>query len=122
VNKLVISFFLTLMPNICLAATDKVTCTFVAFHSQDEVTMQQVEDFVLTFQWDTATQDAFVEGNNGLSPVVRINGQGGQTFLEILGTGAVQSTTISEYGTAVHSRNSIILGDVFASQYYGKCE
>lgn len=83
--------------------------------------MQETADFVITFRYDTITQDAFIEGNNGLSPVVWINGTSGETFLEILETGAVQSTTISNSGVAVHSRHSIILDNLVPSQYYGEC-
>ena len=57
------------------------------------------------------------------NPVQLITGYQGMTFLEILETGAVQSTTIHNTGNAVHSRHTMLsfLDDLTLSQYYGTC-
>ena len=55
-------------------------------------------------------------------PVKVIPGDNGITFLEVLVTGAVQTTTINKQGKAVHSRHTIIAGEFVPSQYYGTCE
>lgn len=120
--KLVTAAMVVLLPTPSAAATAKHVCSFPNFHSFDENQMQTVSDFSVAFSYDTLTNDAFIEGNNGLSPVTLIRGQNGLTFLEILSTGAVQSTTISLNGSAVHSRHSIISGDLVPSQYYGECK
>jgi len=45
----------------------------------------------------------------------------GITLIEVLPTGAVQTTTIAKDGRSVHSRHSIIIGDLVPSQYFGQC-
>lgn len=110
------------LPNIGLAATATLTCSFPTYHSPDDTNLQSTDGFVLKFRFDTITRDAFLEGNNGLASVVMMNGESGLSFLEILLTGAVQSTTVANSGAAVHSRHSIIGGDLVPSQYYGECE
>ena len=86
--------------------------------------LEKVDNFTLEFILETATGKGMLIGNNGFSEVVVINGAYGITFLELLKTGAVQSTSIvNDTFTAVHSRHSILLGDVLIpSQYYGKCK
>ena len=68
-----------------------------------------------------ATGYAFAVGRN-VYPVRVHTGDKGVTFLEELVTGAVQSTTVQLDGRAVHSRHTIILGELVPSQYYGTCE
>jgi hypothetical protein len=70
-------------------------------------------------------------GNMGMTPVEVVNGTYGVTFIEKLGTGAVQTTTVDKAGNTVHSRNTVMSDGldtselkepgVFPSQYYGKC-
>ena len=64
---------------------------------------------------------AFAVGRN-VNPVKVISGIDGMTFLEVLVTGAVQTTTMNKRGEAVHSRHTIILGSLVPGQYYGTCE
>ena len=78
--------------------------------------------FDLNFMMDTVTNESFVVGNNGLSSVQNYVGDAGITFVETLGTGAIQTTTIVWAGEAVHSRHTIILDDLVPSQYYGSCQ
>lgn len=73
------------------------------------------------FTIDTVTNDAFVVGNAGASRVVAYRGRDAFTFLEYLESGAVQSTTITNLGPAVHSRNTILGSGLLPSQYYGSC-
>jgi len=62
-----------------------------------------------------------MEGNLGLNPVNPVLGTMGITFLEVLATGAVQSTAIAKSGGAVHSRKSMMFEGLVPSQYYGTC-
>lgn len=78
--------------------------------------------FSLQFRLDTVSSDAFVQGNAGLSPVLPVRGDQGTSFLEVLGSGAVQTTTIDSQGNVSHSRHTIIGGELVASQYYGQCK
>ncbi|WP_143514460.1 hypothetical protein [Primorskyibacter flagellatus] len=79
-------------------------------------------NFDLIFRLDTTANKAFVVGNNGLSEVGAYRGASGITFLEMLGSGAVQSTTVASDGSSSHSRNTIIAGTLTASQYVGNCD
>ncbi len=113
---------LMLTPSMGVTGSGTYVCSFPVYHSSDEIEMSKADDFVLTFTFDTATSDAFLEGNNGVTPVFLSKGSYGATFLEVLQTGAVQSTTVALDGGAVHSRHTMIGGDLVPSQYYGSCE
>ena len=67
------------------------------------------------------TGHAFAVGRN-VNRVKVISGIDGMTFPEALVTGAVQTTTMNKRAETVHSRHTIILGDLVTSQYYGTCE
>jgi hypothetical protein len=79
-------------------------------------------NFTLEFTHDNITNDAFLRGNNGVSPVFAIQGTEGITFLEPLQSGAVQMTVVAANGSSAHSRHTLIAGDLVPSQYYGTCE
>ena len=72
----------------------------------------------------------FIVGENGGAYAVGSDvypaewrlGYSGVTFLEVLKTGAVQTTTIDDQGNAVHSRHTILIGELVPSQYYGTCK
>ena len=69
------------------------------------------------------TGHAFAVARN-VYPVEVITGDQGITFLEVLKTGAVQTTTIHKTGSAVHSRHTMlsVTGEIVPSQYYGVCK
>ena len=79
------------------------------------------EDFRFTVQLDSVTEDAYIVGSQGLAKLAHIPGAFGRSFIEFSDTGNVMVTTIAEDGKAVHSRNTILLGDLIPSQYYGDC-
>jgi hypothetical protein len=79
------------------------------------------EQFSLEFTLDTVTRKAVLVGNSGMSDVDVVAGSQGLTFQERLGTGAVQTTTITNDGSSVHSRHTVIGGKLTPSQYYGTC-
>ena len=76
----------------------------------------------LEFATDQTTGKSILIGNNGIADVFAQPGDRSTTFLEPLGTGAVQSTTILKTGVAAHSRHTIIGNNLAASEYYGHCE
>jgi hypothetical protein len=88
----------------------------------DEEGLSKSNEFNIEFKYDTVTEDAFMVGNNGLSKVVGIKKSEGITFLELLSTGAVQTTTIASNDKSVHSRHTLLWGDLMPSQYYGRCK
>ena len=108
----------------CLASTSRAgslhwKCSYSLVASLDGL---QKEQFQLEFALDTSTRRAVLIGNAGLADVDFYNGDQGVTFQERLPTGAIQTTTITHKdGSSVHSRHSIVLGQLAPTQYYGKC-
>ncbi len=101
------------------ADTLEFVCSFPTRADEDGVASQL---FDLTFVVDTVSGDAFIRGNNGVASVAVMRGDFAITFLERLGSGAVQTTTISDTGDAVHSRHTILGVSVMSpSQNYGSC-
>ncbi len=83
----------------------------------------QRESFRLEFALDSLTKKAVLIGNAGMSDVAVFNGDQAITFAETLGTGVIQTTSISHTdGKSVHSRHSILGGSFVPSQYYGACK
>jgi hypothetical protein len=80
------------------------------------------EDFVLKFSLDTVTGKASLTGNQGVEEVSVFAVADGLTFIETLPTGAIQTTTVTKNGSSVHSRHTIIAGDLAPSQYFGQCK
>jgi hypothetical protein len=76
----------------------------------------------LEFVHEAGSRQAFMVGNAGLSQVIPIEGSTVVSFLEILVTGAVQTTTIARDGAAVHSRHSYASNRFLQSQYVGTCQ
>ena len=99
-----------------------LVCKFPKYHSQDETRLQTASGFGMTFRYDQITREAIMEGNGGISSVVLQGGSDALTFLEFLTSGAVQSTTVAKNGAAVHSRHTLMFGDLLPSQYYGSCK
>ena len=108
----------------CLASTARAgslhwQCSYSLVASLDGL---QKEQFQLEFALDTSTRRAVLIVNAGLADVDFYNGDQGVTFQERLPTGAIQTTTITHKdGSSVHSRHSIVLGQLAPTQYYGKC-
>ena len=100
---------------------EALVCNFAKYHSQDENRLQTDSGFGMTFRYDLITREAFMEGNNGISGVTLTDGYDGLTFLEFLPAGAVQSTTVAKSGAAVHSRHTLMFGNLVPTQYYGTC-
>lgn len=109
-----------LCPASVYAEGRQYQCSFPSFAQPEGI--EAAKDFNLEFAFDTQTNEAFIVGNNGVSKVFPVQGSGGITFLEPLATGAVQTTTVSLDGGAVHSRHTIIGDELVPTQYYGTCE
>ena len=101
------------------------SCDFPYYVSQTEINKNQ--NFSIKFNYDSVSNKAFMIGNIGLTEVIPISGSEALTFLEILDTGVVQSTTLDMLSNkeqsvdAVHSRHTILFG-LFPSQAYGNCK
>jgi hypothetical protein len=101
------------------AAALNFSCTFPTA-SNDEGSLQLPEPMLLRFAYDTITNDGVIIGNAGVADVTALPGDDWMTFVEVTGSGAVHTTTITKTG-AVHSRNTVIGGRLVPSQYYGAC-
>jgi len=113
---------------ICLStlliASEKIItweCKFPTYSKDDG--LHTAKKFDLTFRLDTISNKAYMEGNNGLSDVVSIYNEIDKaiTFVEVTGIKNVMTTTITQKGMAVHSRNTVIVGELVPTQYYGSC-
>ena len=82
----------------------------------------EANDFNLTFIVDGENNTAYMVGNNGSAEIAILSSSGNINFLEVTDTGNMMTTTIDSKLKSVHSRNSVLFGDLIASQYYGSCE
>ncbi len=98
----------------------RFVCVFDKHVSAKTSRLSSTNPLRIEFMVD-GTGDAFAVGQY-INPVRVIPGDNGVTFLEVLVTGAVQTTTMNTEGKAVHSRHTIIAGELVPSQYYGTCE
>lgn len=76
---------------------------------------------VMEFVYEVGSDRAFIIGNAGTNAVIPISGTRAISFLEILNSGAVQTTTIALDGNAVHSRHTLTTTFI-PSQYTGICQ
>ena len=80
------------------------------------------EKFELVFIIDSTEKKAYMKGNNGTDEVTVLTGDDLVAFVQVTDSGNVMTTAIVKNMDSVHSRNSVIFGQIVPSQYYGKCE
>lgn len=114
--------FLMLLPFTLsvFAGTDTLECNYDTFSAQDG-NHRLKEEFKLTFIIDTEKNVSYLVGNQGSTEVSLIPTHNGLSFIEITGSGNVMTTTMDKKNSSVHSRNTILLGELVPTQYYGKC-
>lgn len=61
-------------------------------------------------------------GGNGITDVQLLPTVGGFTFIAVNERSNVLTTTVDIYGKFVHSRNTIMDGELTPSQFYSKCD
>ena len=84
--------------------------------------LEATDNFDLTFVMDVEAEKFYMVGNNGTTEVSPVSGSEHLTFVEITAVGNVMTTTITNSGISVHSRNTVMFGDLIPSQYYGTGE
>ena len=101
-------------------ATETYECNFTNFSDREG---NKKEVMKITYIYDDKSKKAYVVGELGSNEVAHIlNKMGGRSFVEITTTGNVMTTTITNSGDSVHSRNTIVFGnELIPSQFYGKC-
>lgn len=76
----------------------------------------------LEFVWERGRSRGVVVGNNGFSDVLVWQGREIVSFVEMVASGAVQSTSIAPDGVAVHSRHTYSSsGEFINAQWKGLC-
>jgi len=89
--------------------------------SDEEGNHNEKNNFSITFLVDEAANKAYMVGILGASEVFMQAAEGQISFIETTISGNLMTTTIAQDNTTVHSRNSVVLGELVPSQYYGKC-
>lgn len=103
------------------ADTTTYECDYASYSDESGV-QQPKTPFRMTFLVDASTKKAYLIGSAGSSEVSLVPNTNGLTFVETTPSGNVMVTAITSKGASVHSRGSIILGDLVPSQYYGTCQ
>lgn len=112
--------FLLLLPICAIAETVNYSCNYTSY--SDSKGNHKVKDkFELNFIIDRATGKSYLLGNAGSSEVQLIESKDRVAFLELTDTGNIMSTAIDSKLDSVHSRNTVMFGELLPSQYYGKC-
>ena len=109
-----------LLPSSVVAYPVTYTCVFETY--SDENGLHKAENFRLIFIRDDQKDTTYMLGNNGSVEVAYFRASGSVNIIEQTSVGNIMVTTITDKNFAVHSRNSVLLGDLIASQYYGSCE
>jgi hypothetical protein len=118
---LMLSAFVCLTPITAPCDTVTYTCQYQSY-SDKKGNHKVPEDFKLVFTIDTVKEAAKTIGSKGSFDVEMLySPTGGMTFIEMIDGGKVLTTTIDPSGKSVHSRNIIVEGEIFPSQYYGTC-
>jgi len=106
------------------SAEEKVTffCEFPTFHEPESLVVQNADDFSMVFIIEADGSSATMVGNAATVEVTPVLGDSSVTFLEFVPSGIVQTTTVTDDGSVVHSRHTVIADELVPSQYYGQCE
>ena len=118
--RLLLVFALSLLSASSFAEPTTFYCEYDRVASPEGV--EDVDNFILTFVVDDEAGKYYMVGNNGTSKVSPIFTGEHVTFVEITAMKNVMTTTITNNGNSVHSRNTVLFGDLVATQYYGTCE
>jgi hypothetical protein len=114
--------FVVLSPSVSMGAVLTFSCKYPTF-SSDEEFLKKDNTMAFLVMVDTITGESFMIGNLGRSKLELHLGEEAWTFSSKLVTGAMQTITIVKDSlVSVHSRHSVIFGEITPSQYYGKCK
>lgn len=118
---LVISLLVALslcISTVALADSFTFDCLYTDFSNEAGRTKIH---WKMSFTMDTATTESYVTSNLGRNEVLPMTGEDGLTFIDQSDKGSIYTTSMILNGSSVHSRHSIIDGELIASQYYGTC-
>ncbi len=120
-KRLLILCLLILIPTVAFSETISYICDYQTYSSDDGFKRVK-KKFELTFIVDVENGKGYLLGNQGSSEVTVLPTDDGISFLEVTGTGNLMTTAIDKKRKSVHSRNTIMFGELIPTQYYGKCE
>lgn len=127
INKIIIFVFsMFLFQDVCSEIIE-YRCGYSVHANINDVT--KVKDMTFVIIHDTETDKSYLHGNTGSSYMTMYSNYRQTSFIEITQTGNINVTTIAHYpltidGTdfnSVHSRNVVLVDELFPSQFYGKC-
>ncbi len=114
--------------SLCLIAAPLVSAEEITFYcsydnySDQEGNHKLEENLQIRFTYNKDTGKSYMLGNIGRSEVELFRTNNKATFIEITTIGNVTTTTIDNNLNSVHSRNTVMFGEIEPSQYYGKCK
>lgn len=111
---------LLLLPIYAIAETVNYSCSYTSY-SNSEGNHKVNDKFELNYIIDRESGKSYILGNLGSSEVKALESKDQVAFLEITATGNLMTTAIDSMLNSVHSRNTVIFGELLPSQYYGKC-
>ena len=112
---------LLLLPSLSFAETFTFSCDYPRRSSKEGIHEVKTQ-FNLTFIVDKDSNKAIMLGNNGSVEVIMLQSTEQSAFIEVTESGSMITTAIDHDLNSVHSRNTVIAGELVPSQYYGKCE
>ncbi len=119
-RTIIVVGLLLLFPANALAETTTYFCNYTSWSDQEG--NHKTEEFLLTFIVDKRAGKSYFLGNNGSTEVELIQSGDQLAFIEVTASGNIMTTAIDSKLDSVHSRNSVVFGEISPSQYYGKCE
>lgn len=121
-NKMkLIATLLLLLPVLAYAGTTTYSCNYTTYSDQ-EGNHKVEKTFELNFIVDKPAGKSYLLGNNGSTEVKLLESNDQIALLEVTASGNFMTTAIDSKLNSVHSRNSVMFGEILPSQYYGKCE
>lgn len=108
------------MPVLVFAEPTTYSCNYTTTSDQ-EGNHKIKEKFELNFIVDKAAGKSYLLGNNGSAEVQLLESKDQLAFFEVTATGNIMTTAIDSKLNSVHSRNTVMFGELLPSQYYGKC-
>jgi hypothetical protein len=118
-----LSCVVSIFANQAMAQQFSADCEFIRIC--DVQFLCNADSFSLRLQANTETGEAFIEGNNGSFDATFVEGYAAISFMEVLLSGAVQTTNVTNGGHAIHSRHTTFRGDTASgmvpTQYRGTC-
>jgi len=117
--KFVTALFL-LMPVAAFAGVKEFACDYSSYSDLEGVhELESVYEVVFKVDEDAGKSVRLSENGNNEVNVVYFGAE--ITFLEVTKTGNVESTLIAKNLNSVHTRNTVMMGDISPMQYYGTC-